>query len=124
MLGERNRHCDRGDNSVLSRGRGEGGIRKRVGPMEMEHTVTSAKTGGYDGDLSLTLLRGPEGAVIYFEVLWAVENGGMLLMESDGGHEDEERWTGRGGEEWRERDGVTWIFKRKRQDSSFDGYKK
>ena len=96
MLGGRNRHCDHEDNSVLSRGKGEGGIRKRVGPTEMEHTVTSAKTGGYDGDLSLTLLRGPEGAVIYFEVLWAVENGGMLLMESDGGHGDDERMDGTG----------------------------
>ena len=57
MLGGRNRHCDREDNSVLSRGRG--GVRKGVGPTEVGHTVTSTKAGGYDGDLGLALLGGP-----------------------------------------------------------------
>lgn len=94
MLGRRNPHCGREYNSVLRRGRG--GVRRRVGPVEKEHTVTSAKAGGYDGDLGLTLLRGPQSAVIYSEVLWAVEDGGMLLMECDGGHEDEERLDGEG----------------------------
>ena len=97
MLGERNRHYGREDNSVLSGGRG--GVRKRVGPAEMEHTVTSAEASGYDGDLGLTLLRRPQGAVIYSEVLWAVEDGGVLLMECNGGHEDEERLDGEGGME-------------------------
>jgi hypothetical protein len=52
----------------------------------MELTVTSAKASGYDGDLGLTMLRGPQGTVIYSEVLWSVEDGCMLLVECDGGH--------------------------------------
>lgn len=65
----------------------------------MEHTITSAKAGGYDGNLGLTMLGGPQGAVVYSEVFWSVEDGGMLLMECDGGHEGEERIDGEGGME-------------------------
>jgi hypothetical protein len=57
------------------------------------------------------LLRGPEGTVIYSEVLWAVEDGGVLLVECDGRNEGEARVD---GEEWKGRNGCPWIFKRKR----------
>lgn len=67
------------------------------------HTITPAKASGYDGDLSLTLLRGPEGTVVYSEVLWAVEDGGVLLVERGGRHEGEGE-CGRGGME-----GEGWV---------------
>jgi hypothetical protein len=56
-----------------------------VGPTEMELTVTSAKASRYNGNLGVTMLRGPQGAIIYSEVLWSMEDSGMLLVECDCG---------------------------------------
>jgi hypothetical protein len=82
-----------------------------VGLAGSKQTIASAKASGYDGDLGLTLLRGPKGTVIYSEVLWAMEDGGVLMVECDGRHKGETRVD---GEEWKGRDGCPWIFKRKR----------
>lgn len=45
-------------------------------------TVASAETSALDGDLHLTLLWGPEGALFVAHVLWAVEDDCILLFES------------------------------------------
>ena len=82
-----------------------------MGLAESEHTITSAEASGYDGDLGLTLLRGPKGTVIQSEVFWAMEDDGVLLGECDGRHEGKARVD---GEEWKGREGWPWIFKRKR----------
>jgi hypothetical protein len=82
-----------------------------VGPAGSKHTITPTKAGGCDGDLSLTLLRGPKGTVIYSEVFWGMEDGGVLLVERDGRHKGKAR---EDGEEWKGRDECAWIFKRKR----------
>ena len=49
-------------------------------------TVTAAEAGGHYGDLSLTLVWWPEGALFEAHVLGTMEDDCMLGWEGDGGH--------------------------------------
>ena len=60
-------------------------------------TVTAAEAGGHYGDLSLTLVWWPEGALLEVEVLCAMEDGCVLGWESDGRHCEWESRDGCGG---------------------------
>ena len=105
----RNRHYDHEGSSVLSGGRGEKGVGGRL--QERGRTITPAEAGGHDGDLGLTLLRGPQGTIINTKVLWAMKDGSMLLGECDGRHEGrvEKRADAEGKVE--EGEGEALIFK-------------
>ena len=65
--------------------------------MEMDEKLTIAATeaGGHYGNLSLTLVWGPEGALLEVEVLCAMEDRCVLGWEGDGGHV--ENWGVAGG---------------------------
>ncbi len=54
--------------------------------MDRRLTVATTETRRDYGDLSLTLVWGPEGALLKAEVLCAVEDGCVLGGESDGRH--------------------------------------
>jgi hypothetical protein len=73
--------------------------------LEMEHTITSAEASGYDGDLGLTLLGGPQGTIINTKVLRAMKDGGTLLGECDGRHSGESKVREEGGVNEREGSG-------------------
>ena len=50
--------------------------------MDGRLTIAAAETGGHYGDLSLTLVWGPEGALLDTHVLWTVEDDRVLGAES------------------------------------------
>ena len=49
-------------------------------------TIAATEAGGHYGDLSLTLVWGPEGAFLEAHVLCAMEDGSVLGREGDGRH--------------------------------------
>lgn len=51
-----------------------------------EHTITATEAGGHYGDLSLTLVWGPEGAFLEAHVLCAMEDDSVLSWEGNGRH--------------------------------------
>ena len=64
--------------------------------MEMDEKLTIAATeaGGHYGNLSLTLVWGPEGALLVVEVLCTMEDDCVVGGESDGRHCE---WAGEAG---------------------------